>query len=344
MKVIDKKLIAIILCSIIFLSIFETYISLNLRFPSLFKFGTSKIVCRIYDEQYQNIIQFDSECARYDPELTYILKPGIFHFSNSEFNNVYKVNSAGLRDDESSLIKPDIIVLGDSVAMGWGVAQSETYSKIIERKCNLRVLNAAVSSYATVREMRLLNRLDTSNLKYLIIHYASNDYDENKQFYKHNNVLKISSEWEYNKVKEIYLKQKRYYPGKYAILSFKYLVEKLRSKIKRKYKNSFRPLFLNYKNPDSAKFFVNAIIKASHINLGSVTIIVVARKDNFIARLKDEISHAEYPDYIRKIIAISVASNLTPDTHFLLDYHLTAKGHEIIADEIIKVINLHIKK
>jgi len=40
---------------------------------------------------------------------------------------------------------------------------------VLEKNTNRKVLNAGISSFATVREMILLNRLDTSNLKYLII-------------------------------------------------------------------------------------------------------------------------------------------------------------------------------
>ena len=116
----------------------------------------------------QNVIQLNSQCARYDPDLTYTLKPGVFTFSDREFSVVFKVNNAGLRGSEDALRKPEIIVIGDSMAMGWGVDQDKIYSSIIEQKTGLKVLNAAVSSYGTAREILLLNKLDTSNLKYLM--------------------------------------------------------------------------------------------------------------------------------------------------------------------------------
>ena len=118
----------------------------------------------------------------------------------------------------------------------------------------------------------------------------------------------------------------------------------MRAKIINKVNNFFRSSFSNGENLNSAQFFINAIIKESHADLRSATIIVVADKDNFISRLKDEIVNGEYPDYIEKIMTILAGSNLTPDNYFTLDDHLTAKGHEIIANEITKVTNPRIQK
>ena len=53
-------------------------------------------------------------------------------------------------------------MLGDSHAMGWGVEQEEALPQVLARKSGRKVLNAAVSSYGTVREMLMLDRLDTS--------------------------------------------------------------------------------------------------------------------------------------------------------------------------------------
>src|SRR5262247_1177276 len=65
--------------------------------------------------------RFLAECGRYDPRLTYMLRFGGCHFTNVEFDTDIKVNSFGLRDDEDSLKDPEVIVLGDSQAMGFGV-------------------------------------------------------------------------------------------------------------------------------------------------------------------------------------------------------------------------------
>src|SRR5262249_34040077 len=92
------------------------------------------------------------------------------------------VNRLGVRDDEESLNAPEIVVIGDSIAMGWGVQQDETFAQLIERRTGRKVLNAAVSSYGTVREMKMLNRIDLSHATHLIIQYTENDWPENRSF------------------------------------------------------------------------------------------------------------------------------------------------------------------
>ena len=114
----------------------------------------------IYGTVARDVVQFDPAFARYDAELLYTLRPGRFTFSQFEFRTPYEVNSLGVRDDEASLAAPEIVVVGDSVAMGWGVEQDETFAQLIERRTSRRVLNASVSSYGTVRELRLLDRID----------------------------------------------------------------------------------------------------------------------------------------------------------------------------------------
>src|SRR4029453_2223238 len=141
-----------------------------------------RLVQQIYRHFNRTLIQFDEACAVYDPEVTYTLKPGTCTFGNLEFKNTFNVNRLGVRDDEASLDGPEIIVLGDSHAMGWGVEQRETLSRVLARTCGLKVLNAAVSSYGTAREMTLLNRLDTSRLRFLIVQAAPQHFLGNRVF------------------------------------------------------------------------------------------------------------------------------------------------------------------
>ena len=63
--------------------------------------------------------------------------------------------------------------------MGWGVEQDEAFPSVLEELLSRKVLNAAISSYATAREFGMLERIDLSRARYLIIQYASNDFEEN---------------------------------------------------------------------------------------------------------------------------------------------------------------------
>ena len=145
----------------------------------------------------RHIVQMDERTARYDAELFYTLQPGAFMFSNPEFSTQYVVNRIGVRDNQRSLEQPEIVVAGDSYAMGWGVQQDESFPELLERRTGRRVLNAAVSSYGTVRERRLLDRVDLSRATTLVVQYAPNDFAENDEFKKRGNQYTASSreEW-----------------------------------------------------------------------------------------------------------------------------------------------------
>src|SRR5215831_11818654 len=171
-----------------------------------------RLVQQVYRHFNRALIQFNPQCARYDPDVTYTLKPGGCTFGNLEFENKYDVNHLGLRDSADDLVAPDVIVIGDSHAMGWGVDQNQSFPRVLGQKTGLKVLNAAVSSYATVREMRMLDRLDASHMKVLVIQYADNDQPENRAFRDEHNQLTITSRQQYETIVDHYMAQRGYYP------------------------------------------------------------------------------------------------------------------------------------
>jgi len=309
----------------------ECLIAMMLAFPSMPRFGMDDLIDRIYLGSYRNIIQFEPGNARYDSELTYTLKPGTSFFSNPEFKNRYMVNSLGFRDDERSLLSPEIIVLGDSYAMGWGIDQDDMYSSLVEKEKGLLTLNTAVASYGTVREMRTLDRVDTSKLKYLVMHYLFNDYEENKAFYENKNSLNITSEDKYNEVVREHLKTKRYYPGKYVKLAYKNMKEGFKSP------KTFKKAVPFQESAGGAGYFINAIMNGSRKDLTGVKVIVLGDKA-FLASLKETISSGDYPGYIKSIEAIDWQDKMTRDCFYDLDDHINAKGHRILAEEVSKRI------
>ncbi|WP_170399627.1 hypothetical protein [Ruegeria arenilitoris] len=139
-------------------------------------------------------VQYLPDCARYDPELGYTLRPGNCVFENTGFSTELDVNSAGYRDNEASLDAPEIVVLGDSQAMGWGVGQGKTFADIIEAETGRKTLNTGVSSYGTARELMALDRVDLSNLKTVIIQYSDNDGYENRHYLSEGTLSAMSEE------------------------------------------------------------------------------------------------------------------------------------------------------
>jgi hypothetical protein len=125
-----------------------------------------------------NVLQA-SEAMVPDPALGYRLRPGHWPARGREYDTELEIDSAGLRDDERSLTGPDLIVLGDSYAMGWGVAQDESFAQQLEQLTGLTVLDAGIPSYGTARELLLLDQLDRSRLRTVIVQYFINDHAEN---------------------------------------------------------------------------------------------------------------------------------------------------------------------
>jgi lysophospholipase L1-like esterase len=336
-----KKYLTVVLFNIflmiILLALFEAVNLCLVRNPPLLKKCSRKIQNGIgyLNAQERNIIQFEPDCAQYDKFLGYTLKPGECTFSGREFSNQYFINSLGVRDNNLALNHPKVIVAGDSFAMGWGVSQKETFAKILERKSGLRVLNAAISSYGTAREMEILRRVKTDRLKYLIIQYCGNDYEENKEFYLRHNVLHTMSEEEYRDYVKIYSQSKEYFPGKYLMLK----VKKRINEFQQKNKTKTSPV-----DKDEVDLFLNTIIH-NPINLEHVRIIAFTMNgrlpsDNipFTEALKKKISSHSYPAYIKNMTVLDLSTVLTGDHFYVLDDHLNLAGHEVIAAALLKVI------
>lgn len=148
-------------------------------------FWIKSIQKKLYTRGYRNIWQINNSCISYDKDLLYKPKIGRCEFSNPEFETELNF-SEFYRNHNIKFINNDlesnILVLGDSIAMGWGVNDDETFSFLLEKSLKKKVYNLAVSSYGTVREikrMKLSPLYKTS--KTIIIQYNPNDIFENSQ-------------------------------------------------------------------------------------------------------------------------------------------------------------------
>ena len=180
-----------------------------------------------YEGMLRSVPVYQNALGRYDDKLFYTLKPGKGINSNIEFSNEYNINSQGLRDDESSLDFPEIIVLGDSHTMGWGVNQDETYANLLEKQTGKKVLNAGIVSYGTAREFLMLKRLQLDSCKLLVIQYCTNDASENKEFVENDFKLDISSEKVYKSACWEDFLHRNYYPFKFLFEGTAHQIKKL---------------------------------------------------------------------------------------------------------------------
>jgi hypothetical protein len=318
----------------------ETVLVVMLHVPRLTALTPTplrRLVQQVYRHFNRSLIQFDPHCARYDAGVSYTLQPGTCTFENIEFRNTYRINKAGLRADDASLDGPDVIVVGDSHAMGWGVEQDEALPQLLARKTGLKVLNAAVSSYGTAREMLMLNRLDISRLRVLVVQYSDNDLLENRAFERAGGRLPIMSEAQYRGIVQHYAAQRSYYPGKYLYRLF--------MKITRLEQPEPDQTRMEPASPtEEAEAFVNVLIRAAGARLDPVQIVVFEINEQirparpFIAALDSVKRRGQYPEFIRRLKTVDVAPLLDPGDFYVLDDHMNRRGQEAVAEALVVAI------
>jgi hypothetical protein len=320
---------------IVTLALAEGFFTLLLVKPSLLRglpATTVSHVRRYYLAHDRNMIQAMRDCARFDPELFYTLRPGTFRFRNREFDTEFRVNSLGVRDDEAALRAPQVVVLGDSYAMGWGVAEADTIAKTIERETGLRTLNAGIASYGTVREMRLLDRVDTSALRDLVIVYCNDDVIETRPFMSHGE-FSVGDAGHYEEDVRRAERRKRYWFGRRTI-------EFLSDVLTPAPNTGPRPV-----SPESeARYFANAVLHAGRTDLSRVRIIAFEVSQSrtidshFALAVRKEVSADTYPAHVRNMVVLDLVGRLKPEDYYDLDDHLRPEGQHAIAEAVVDVL------
>ena len=282
----------------------------------------------------RDLVQLDERHARYDADLFYTLQPGAFMFENVEFSTQFVVNTLGVRDNQRSLTQPEIVVAGDSYAMGWGVAQDESFPELLEQRTGRVVLNTGVSSYGTVRERRILDRVDMSRVTTLIVQYDPNDFAENDEFAKQGNRYKASSHDVWLDAIAQQRHGRRYWPFRMTYDAIVWIKRGITGWPQ----GGFVPA--SYPPDAAAERFINAMINTSTRDLGAVQVIVFDVDPNpaFIRALDAARRDEKYPPYIRNLRVVDLSQTLTPAMHYVLDDHLNPKGHAAIADALVGVI------
>jgi len=315
-----------------FLVIIEFLTGFFLRNPEHIPHKLLAIFREYYMINDRFVIQAVPDFSIYDDELLYTLKPGRFNFKNREFNNSFQVNSLGMRDDENSLQFPEIIACGDSYTMGWGVSQNESFPEIIEHKIKKRVLNTGISTYGTVREILSLKGLKTDSLKYLIIQYSDNDFEENRDYIRNNFSLKITSKVEFEALCNKHVKNQNYFPFKHIIFFPKIIAKWIIGKPVGVFDAGKSVVVLS-----EQKAFLQIINQAKFLpeNIKIIVFNLDYRKSkaDFIPLLIKELEN--FPELKKKMILIDFSKSLNDNHFYILDDHLNSKGHLFIAESII---------
>lgn len=297
-----------------------------------------------WDSVYRHPIQFDPTCSVYDREVFYRLRPrGCLH-TGLRFGNFFSINNLGVRDDEESLAAPEIISIGDSHAMGWGVDQQDTYAQIIERQTGMRALNMGIASFGTVREMMLLNRADLSGLKYLIIQYDDNDLEENQKYLKNGCRLQTSSrqEWEYLAEQE--KANKRYYPGAHFAglmrSAFRLLKRNVGGRLRQnivydanEHATDFLAVLASFDRPELQKARIIVFDVRNEIHRGNPA------ETTFSKALASLEASENFKKFASRITVLDLASDLNGASYrHIVDNHINEDGHRLIARAVLEHI------
>src|SRR3989344_1413886 len=140
---------------------------------------------RIFSPQNLNYTMFDKNVMfKHIPNSE-------FRYFWKEFDNIIKINSKGLRDNEYEYRKDSkvyrILVLGDSLSAGFQVQLNETFPKVLEQKLNQKnkatpyqVINAGIGGYGTENQLLYY---ETEGKKYspdmVLLAFTMSDIDEN---------------------------------------------------------------------------------------------------------------------------------------------------------------------
>jgi hypothetical protein len=113
--------------------------------------------CRVFLPQWKPADWADG-LFRYDSRLGWAHAPGrATQFKIIESTTTVTINSQGLRDREYDFTRSRderrMLVLGDSMAWGWGVEADESFSERLEAlHADWEIINAAVPGYSTDQE------------------------------------------------------------------------------------------------------------------------------------------------------------------------------------------------
>jgi GDSL-like Lipase/Acylhydrolase family len=275
---------------------------------------------------YGRADHFQADCTRYDARVTYLLRP--CGFDGVEFSTEINTNSFGLRDDEASLIQPEIIVLGDSNAMGHGVEDKEAFPQVLERLLGRKVLNAGVSSFGTARELMLLRLLDTSAARTIVIQYCDNDFEENQALLQHG-TLPIRSEREYaalvEKASASYLDLLG--PG----------IRILRKAVDRLSHHEPFPEGVN-RNEVQAEAFRDVLVKSMDLLRGRHVVILRLNGFGLINPQFINAARTRTAGLGLDLTFVDISTVLTRQDFFVLDPHMHPSGHQKVAALLAGII------
>lgn len=308
---------------ITFIVFFFSYISL-INGKTYDLFWINSIQKKLYFEAgLRNIWQSQKKCSEFDEHLLYKPKDGICIFENPEYSTKI-IFKNGVRSNGQDLTyvdtKKSIYFLGDSLAMGWGVNDEDTYISKLEKLIKKKTYNLAVPSYGTVRQIKKLNTFkNLANLDIIFIHYSFDDFFENSN-------LDISKKYQFKDFEKLTLDNFNNQSKIFFLLRY--------------YKKSFRIFYhdlIKLFKPE--KYLINLDLE-EHFNLAQKIIKNNFKGKNkiiFLFTISPDMKITNYPKESNLFSYLIL--NLNKNFYFKVDDHLNKDGHAFIANALVNYLN-----
>lgn len=181
---------------------------------ALFSLLAGELFCRIAGVGKPNLTQTGAKqlyVPDADPQIAFRMRP---RYTDFVYGSDIVINTKGLRDHEIPYEKPAgkkrILILGDSVAFGYGTTMGDTFAKQWERWLNEKqpsvweIINSGVPAYTTEQETRWF---EVEGLRYqpdaVVVAYVMNDPEETHPLRQDGNLDRIEIDNFYQKMAEL---------------------------------------------------------------------------------------------------------------------------------------------
>jgi lysophospholipase L1-like esterase len=249
-----------------------------------------------------------------------------------------------VRDSEAALRQPRSIVIGDSHAMGWGVEAEERYSHLLSPKLQPS-LNLGISSYGTARELRLLERYaglypqGYASARTILLQYGVNDWGENsstgKQRFQSSSYRSYAANTPYVKP-ELLLDP--WNAAHLRLFTEHWLKGILKAEANPldvpfpKHGEAFVASFMPYKQLLAGKSLV--VFVSSDCGLWNAS--VYRDLEHSLGSLRRQLPHT-------RVLLLNLSQACDSSCYFQLDDHLTAAGHQRLAQWLNQSLTALIK-
>ncbi len=359
-KVIKINLIILLIINgPIFLPVFIS----NKSFKKYIKLGPkleNSLGKQIYS-RYRDIVQYNEKCFKKD--YLFAISPkrnSSCEHESIEFQTSLYFGDYGNRTSKKIKRfnkKSELVIIGDSHAMGFGVKNEETFSHYLSSK-NVPNLNLAVSGYSTFLELKRLEDFSAKNSQFyknirtIVIQYCDNDLNSNRYYQiksnkfniknidRYHNLIDKRSEkiiWEFG---ENNLYEDRQKALGSIIIFYQYYFNKVKS-FARLFLSNFidKYKFIPENEANHADPFFKVLERFPSLLKDKNIIILISSswgKDDKI--IEKQFKEASKKYSIGNDIKV-LEPNLSQIDYFMADEHLNKEGHQKLGIELLKIIN-----